>query len=154
MKNTITTIIIILLIIVGGVLYFRQSQKSSSDFEVTTENIERVHQESVSEIEEKPAEEEVQVESNVKEFTMIAKQFAFEPDTITVNEGDTVKITISSVDVAHGIEIPDFGVSKRFGEGESVEVEFVADKKGSFSFFCNVYCGSGHGAMRGTLIVK
>ena len=92
---------------------------------------------------------------NVKEFTMTAKQWEFVPDTITVNKGDTVKLNIESVDVAHGIAIPEFGVSnKDLVPGKTVNVEFVADKTGTFNFFCNVQCGSGHGGMRGTLLVE
>ena len=47
-----------------------------------------------------------------------------------------------------------FNVSEMLEPGKTVSVEFVADKQGTFSFFCNVFCGSGHGNMKGTLIVK
>jgi len=89
----------------------------------------------------------------MKEFNVTAKQFEFIPSTIEVNEGDTVKINIKSVDVAHGIAIPEFGVSEKFGAGESISFEFVADKAGTYPFFCNVFCGEGHRDMTGTLIV-
>ncbi len=90
----------------------------------------------------------------VKEFTMTAKRFEFVPSAITVNKGDTVKITITSTDVAHGFNLPDFGVNERLDPGKPVKVEFVADKQGTFTFACSVPCGSGHGGMRGQLIVK
>lgn len=91
---------------------------------------------------------------NVKEFTITAKQFDFSPSTITANVGDTVKLHITSQDVTHGFALPDFGISKTLNKGETVDVEFVADKKGTFSFFCSVVCGLGHGGMRGQLIVR
>jgi len=90
----------------------------------------------------------------IKEFNMIAKQFEFDPGVITVNEGDTVVLHIESVDVEHGIGLPQFGVSETLPVGENVTVQFVADKKGTYTFFCNVYCGSGHKGMTGTLIVN
>ena len=90
----------------------------------------------------------------VKEFTMTAKQWEFIPGTITVNKGDTVKLTITSTDVAHGFNLPEFEVSERLDVGTPVEVEFVADKTGTFTFSCSVPCGSGHGGMKGTLIVE
>src|SRR5438874_703155 len=47
----------------------------------------------------------------VKEFTMTANAFTFDPATITVNQGDHVIIHAKSLDVEHGISIPDFGVN-------------------------------------------
>lgn len=38
--------------------------------------------------------------------------------------------------------------------GEENAVEFVADKSGTFPFYCNVFCGGGHKEMQGKLIVK
>ncbi len=91
---------------------------------------------------------------DVKEFTMTAKQWEFSPSTITVNKGDKVRLLVTSVDVAHGIGLSDFGVSSFINPGKQTVIEFVADKQGTFSFFCNVACGVGHGNMRGTLIVN
>ncbi len=91
---------------------------------------------------------------NVKEFTITAKQFDFSPSTITASVGDTVKLHIKSVDVPHGFALPEFGVSQRLEPGQTVDIEFVADKKGTFNFFCSVQCGLGHGGMRGQLIVR
>ena len=90
----------------------------------------------------------------VREFTMTAKRWNFEPDTITVNKGDRVKLSITSVDVTHGFTIPEFGVNSRLEPGEETAVEFVADKSGAFQFFCSVQCGEGHSAMEGQLIVN
>ena len=97
---------------------------------------------------------EVEEESTVKEFKMTAKKWEFVPDTITVNEGDTVKLEIESIDVTHGFGLSAFGINENLKSGETVEVEFVADKKGEFTFICSVFCGSGHGAMKGTLVVE
>lgn len=90
----------------------------------------------------------------VKEFTMTAKQWAFEPSTITVNKGDRVRLIITSVDVAHGFGLPDFNVDARLEPGAATTVEFTADRTGTFTFFCSVVCGAGHSGMHGTLIVK
>ncbi len=91
---------------------------------------------------------------STKEFTLTAKQWSFSPGTITVNKGDKVILHIKSVDVTHGFELDAFGVSKTLSPGKTADVQFTADKTGTFSFFCNVFCGSGHGNMKGTLIVK
>ncbi len=89
-----------------------------------------------------------------KTFNLTAKQFAFEPSTITVNRGDVVKLLITSADTVHGFSLPEFNLSLNIESGKTVVAEFVADKSGTFTFSCSVFCGAGHGAMRGTLIVK
>lgn len=97
---------------------------------------------------------EVEEGPQTREFSVEAKQWEFNPSTITVNQGDTVKLTIKSVDVAHGIAIPAFGIDKQLESGKEVEIEFVADKTGEFPFYCAVFCGQGHKDMTGTIIVE
>lgn len=92
--------------------------------------------------------------AEIKEFTITAKNWEFEPSTITVNKGDTVKLNIKSVDIEHGFTLSEFNVRENLEPGKTVSVEFVADKSGSFTFFCSVFCGSGHSGMRGTLVVN
>lgn len=90
----------------------------------------------------------------VKEFTITAKQFAFEPATIEVNEGDFVRLKIKSMDVPHGFGIQEFNVNEQnIKPGEDRTVEFVASKAGTYPFVCMTVCGAGHTEMRGTLIV-
>ena len=93
-------------------------------------------------------------EPTTKEFTIIARNWEFEPETITVSEGDTVILHLTTEDVSHGYSISEFGVHASFGPGETKTVEFVADKKGTFTTHCSVPCGSGHSSMKGTLIVE
>lgn len=87
-------------------------------------------------------------EADVKEFEIKAFRFGYSPDTITVNKGDKVKITIDNTDTKHGIRIPSLGVA-----GNDA-LEFSADTVGEFEWLCNVMCGSGHREMKGKLIVK
>ena len=90
----------------------------------------------------------------VKEFKMTAKQFQFDPATIEVNKGDKVSLIVTSVDVPHGIAIPEYSINERLDPGKPVKIEFTADKQGTFTAYCSVFCGSGHSNMKGKLIVK
>jgi len=92
--------------------------------------------------------------SNIVKISMVAKQWEFDPATVTVKEGDKVRLTIKSIDVAHGFTIPDFDVSQRLEPGKTEIVEFTADKKGTYTFFCSVACGTGHRSMKGSLVVE
>lgn len=85
---------------------------------------------------------------------MTASQWKFEPNTITVNQGDTVRLQIKNIDVTHGFSLPAFGVNKQLDAGKTTTVEFVADKKGTFTFACSVFCGAGHSSMTGKMVVE
>jgi len=89
-----------------------------------------------------------------KEFKMTAKQFAFEPSVIEVNKGDKVRLIVTSVDVPHGIAIKEYGINERLDVGKPVTIEFTADKEGTFTAYCSVFCGAGHSGMKGKIIVK
>ncbi len=91
---------------------------------------------------------------DVVEVRVSAKQFEFNPSTIKVKKGQRVRIILTSQDVTHGLAIPAYGINVPVSKGEERVIEFVADKTGTFEFYCSIYCGAGHGAMRGTLIVE
>lgn len=89
-----------------------------------------------------------------KVVKITAKQFSFDPAEVRVKLGEKVRLEVTSVDVEHGIAVPAFNLDATLKPGTTTKLEFTADKTGGFPFFCNVFCGSGHGGMRGTLIVE
>jgi cytochrome c oxidase subunit 2 len=89
-----------------------------------------------------------------KEFNVKAFRFGFEPSTIRVSKGDKVRINVESIDVTHGFSIEGYDINLYVDGLGSESVEFVADKAGRFMIYCSVPCGSGHGSMRGVLIVE
>ena len=93
-------------------------------------------------------------DGDFKEFKIKAKQFSFEPSVIEVNKGDKVRLTVESLDVPHGFSILEYGINERLDPGKEVRIEFTADKQGTFTFFCSVFCGSGHTGMKGKIIVR
>ncbi|MAG38869.1 cytochrome C oxidase subunit II [Candidatus Woesearchaeota archaeon] len=104
---------------------------------------------------EKNSDIEVIPTGEVKEFIITAFQFGYNPSILEVDKGDLVRIIASSRDVSHGLAIPLFGVNLYLGsDGSEQTVEFLADKEGTFTFYCSVSCGSGHGRMSGQLIVR
>ena len=104
---------------------------------------------------DKDVEEKIVAPSGeVKEFKLTAKQFAFEPSIIEVNKGDKVRLIVTSTDVPHGIAIPEYGINERLDPGKEVKIEFTAEKEGTFTAFCSVFCGSGHSSMKGKIVVK
>lgn len=95
----------------------------------------------------------IPVTGDVKEFTMTAKKFEFSPASITVKESDKVKLTINNLDVPHGFAVDELSIKQDLPVGTST-VEFTASKKGTFRFYCSIFCGKGHREMEGQLIVE
>lgn len=93
-----------------------------------------------------------------KVFEVIARRFAFEPATIEVVEGDTVRLLVRSADGPHGVEIKAFKVKKAVPRAkagdEPVVIEFVASAAGEYPILCSEYCGNGHKDMTGALVVR
>lgn len=93
--------------------------------------------------------------AETRSFEVTASKYQFEPAELTVDQGDQVSITIKSADRTHGFEIKGYGVKTDVPDGgRAVTVEFTADKPGTFTISCSKWCGSGHGRMKGRLIVK
>lgn len=91
----------------------------------------------------------------VKTIDLVASRFTFDPATISVVQGDRVRLRVRSTDRVHGIGIKAFRVKALIpNDGEAVTVEFVADRAGTFDIVCSEYCGSGHAAMKGRLVVS
>ena len=80
--------------------------------------------------------------------------FWFDPKNITVQKGDTVKIIFTNTEGTHDLVIDEFNVAtKKTNAGESDTVQFVADKMGTFEYYCSVGNHRQMG-MVGKLIVK
>ena len=91
---------------------------------------------------------------DVKTIDVTASKFQFEPATISVAQGDSVRLRLHSADRSHAFAIKAFRVKALIPKGgETVTVEFVADQPGTFAFTCSEYCGTGHSGMKGRLVV-
>ena len=76
------------------------------------------------------------------------------PERIVVRQGERVRLRIYGSDVVHGFAIGRMDVPPvRVYPGTVVTVEFVAERAGRFTFYCNVWCSPYHYRMRGTLEV-
>ena len=84
---------------------------------------------------------------------LTAKKFDYSPNQITVKKGQPVVIQIVSLDRKHGFTIPDLKVRSDVRPGGENVVRFTPDRAGTFNFHCDLFCGSGHEGMAGTLVV-
>src|SRR3989344_3156911 len=142
-KVLVTFAVVLGVLLIGGVIWMINEASINAD--VLSNDEPNINSNSINKVNENPSEKKI---SEVKEITLTDQRFEYSPNVIRVKQGETVKITLNNIDAGHGIFVPDFNA-------RGIEsVTFTADKKGTFTFYCPTYCGSGHKEMKGTLIVE
>lgn len=94
------------------------------------------------------------VGSEVKEIALESNGLNFTPAEIRVKLGDKVKLTYKNNRGKHDWTLDEFNAKTKLIEaGQSDTIEFTADKKGSFEYYCSVQ-GHRQAGMKGTFIVE
>jgi cytochrome c oxidase subunit 2 len=90
----------------------------------------------------------------VKTFNVTASNYKFSTSAMSVNKGDTVRITLKNTDGTHDLKVDGYDVkTKLLSSGQEDTIEFTADKIGTFDFYCT-YGNHRQMGMKGTLTVK
>lgn len=93
-------------------------------------------------------------EASVKEFAVSGNNFSFSLKEIKVKKGDTVRIVFTNQDGFHDWVIDEFNAkTNKIGAGKTETITFVADKVGTFEYYCSVGSHRANG-MKGSLIVE
>ena len=95
----------------------------------------------------------VAARASEKVVKISAKRFDYSPAHLTLKKGEPVMLELTSRDVLMGFNLPDFNLRADMEPGKVTRVRFVPDKAGQFVFLCDIFCGSGHEHMQGTLTV-
>ena len=82
-----------------------------------------------------------------------AKRFDYAPGELTLKKGEPVILGLTSSDVLMGLNLPDFNLRADIIPDKVTRVRFVPDKTGSFTFLCDIFCGTKHEEMNGRLTV-
>jgi heme/copper-type cytochrome/quinol oxidase subunit 2 len=89
-----------------------------------------------------------------RDFTIVARKYAFTPVRVEVDQDDLVKVTLKSADIAHSFTIDGYRIAKRVGAGQTVTFEFRANQPGTFRIYCNLKQDDRCREMRGELVVR
>ena len=90
----------------------------------------------------------------VKSFTVVGDNFAYDLKEMRVKKGEKVRVTFKNAEGFHDFRIDEFGVnSGKLQAGGETVVEFTADKTGTFEYYCSVGKHRQMG-MKGNLIVE
>lgn len=84
---------------------------------------------------------------------ILARRFTYSPNQLTLKKGIPVVLELTTADVLMGFNAPDFQARADIIPGQVAMVRLVPDKVGTFTFLCDVFCGSGHESMSGTITV-
>ena len=90
-----------------------------------------------------------------QKVTLIAKEFSYTPDKITVKAGRPVQILLDNKGlIEHDFVLDQFKVrTNLIKPGKSGSVTFTPKVKGKFEFYCSVP-GHKEAGMKGTLVVE
>lgn len=92
--------------------------------------------------------------ATTKTFVVEGDNFKFAPAELRVKQGDTVVINFKNTGGFHDWVLDEFNArTKQLGDGASETITFVADKKGTFEYYCSVGQHRQMG-MKGNLIVE
>lgn len=105
-----------------------------------------------------PGQERVERRGNTVEIWMTAVRSHYNPERIEVRKGDRVIWHITNIerarDATHGFGLPGYNINVSIEPGETVTIEFVADKPGVYPFYCTEFCSALHLEMMGYFLVK
>ena len=86
---------------------------------------------------------------------LTVKRFEFSKREIELRRGQPVVIEITSLDVPHGFSVPDFHTRADVVlPGKVTRVKFTPDREGTFTYLCDIFCGTGHEQLEGRFIVR
>jgi plastocyanin len=164
--------LIALVIILGLGWYFNQvaeapesviehNTESTSDTMETTDHGAESTDTSHGEVDAMEASEntaEPQVPTNpsgpAQTFTLDSFSFGYSQTEIRVKEGTTVTINLTNSGGFHDWVLDEFSAAtKKIKEGETASVTFVADKAGTYEYYCSIGSHRANG-MVGKLIVE
>ncbi|HXM83409.1 MAG TPA: cupredoxin domain-containing protein [Burkholderiales bacterium] len=92
-------------------------------------------------------------EPKEKVIKITAKRFDYTPGKLTLKKGEPVILEFTTLDVLMGFNLPDFQLRADIVPDKVTRVRFVPDKTGTFTFLCDIFCGTKHEEMNGTITV-
>ena len=162
-NNILWSIVIIIILIVGGYFLLKNKtmpvdgmpKKEMSDDQKPAMNMQPQTPPAVTTEQTLQLNLGLQVHTpKTLTFDVNGGNFYFTPNQIHVKVGDTVKINFKNDGGFHDFKIDEFDVAtNRINSGETTSVTFVANKKGTFEYYCSVGSHRANG-MKGNLIVE
>jgi nitrous-oxide reductase len=106
----------------------------------------------------KMGEEKIVRTGNHVDVYMTCIRSKFMPEQFEVHLGDEVKIHLTNIetvrDMTHGFALSRYGINLAVDPGQTAETTFIANKPGTYWYYCTWFCSALHLEMRGRMLVK
>jgi nitrous-oxide reductase len=106
----------------------------------------------------KMGEERIERHGKKVDVFMTCIRSKFVPEQFEVHQGDEVHLRVTNVEtvrnMTHGVAVSKYGINLAVDPGQTVETTFVADKPGTYWYYCTWFCSALHLEMRGRMLVK
>jgi len=159
-RNLVIGIVVVVVLVGAGFFLFKDKMMSQTDSDGDNDGttMEQTATPSENTMQSSPAammeSSDSATAGTTKEFTVTGSNFKFDVPEIRVKEGDTVKINYKIASGFHDFVIDEFNVKTKQQNGPAQEtVTFVADKAGTYEYYCSVGQHRSMG-MKGNLIVE
>lgn len=86
-------------------------------------------------------------------ITIELSQWQYSPSEIRLKKGQEVRLRLFAKDVVHGFQIANLA-DVTVQPGKVKELIIRAEEPGIYRFRCSMFCGLGHGAMSGQIVVE
>jgi len=83
-----------------------------------------------------------------------AQKFDYKPPRIVLKKGVPITLELNSLGRIHGFHIPALNLRADVLPGQSVQLDLLPEKAGTYTFLCEIFCGGGHDEMNGVIIVQ
>ena len=93
------------------------------------------------------------IQPKEKVIKILARRWTYTPNQVTLKQGVPVVLELTTADILMGFSAPDFQARTDIVPGKVARVRITPDKIGTFTFLCDIFCGSGHETMNGTIVV-
>jgi heme/copper-type cytochrome/quinol oxidase subunit 2 len=84
---------------------------------------------------------------------LVASSEGFRPKVVNVRKGDAVRLSLSAADGEHCFALDAWRIEKRVRAGKATVVDLVAEKTGTFPFYCCLETGAAAEREHGRLVV-
>jgi cytochrome c oxidase subunit 2 len=88
------------------------------------------------------------------EVQIVASMFSFTPSEIRVPAGRPVRFRLTSADVIHGFMVSGTNANAMLVPGYVTQFTVAFPRPGDYLIVCHEFCGNGHHAMFGRIIVE
>jgi cytochrome c oxidase subunit II len=95
-----------------------------------------------------------EVSAGKYDVVIVASMWQFAPGEIKVKAGSDVTFHVTSRDVTHGMLVEGTNINMMIVPGQITQFTTHFEKPGTYPFMCHEYCGVGHQAMAGKIIVE